>query len=233
MEYKNIVKGKFISRPNRFIAEVEINGETVRCHVKNTGRCRELLIPGADVYLEDFAGRMGSRRLRYSLIAVMKGSRLINMDSQAPNKVVAEALHSGTIQLPEMSELKAIKAEKTYGSSRLDFYVEGICGRKGFIEVKGVTLEEDGIAMFPDAPTERGVRHIEELCKAVSEGFCAYIVFVIQMKGIELFTPNYRTHAAFGESLKKASACGVHILCFDCLVTPDSITAGNPVKLRL
>ena len=224
MEYKNIVKGKFISRPNRFIAEVEINGETVRCHVKNTGRCKELLIPGTDVYMEDFAGRMRSRRLRYSLIAVTKGNTLINMDSQAPNKVVAEALHSDTIQLPEMSELKAIKAEKTYGSSRLDFYVEDICG---------VTLEEDGIAMFPDAPTERGVRHIEELCKAVSEGFCAYIVFVIQMKGIELFTPNYRTHAAFGESLKKASACGVHILCFDCLVTPGSITAGNPVKLRL
>ena len=111
--------------------------------------------------------------------------------------------------------------------------MEDICGRKGFIEVKGVTLEEDDIAMFPDAPTERGVRHTEELCKAVSEGFCAYIVFVIQMKGIELFTPNYRTHAAFGESLKKASACGVHILCFDCLVTPGSITAGNPVKLRL
>ena len=169
MEYKNIVKGKFISRPNRFIAEVEINGETVRCHVKNTGRCRELLIPGTDVYMEDFAGRMRSRRLRYSLIAVTKGNTLINMDSQAPNKVIAEALHSGTIQLPEMSELKAIKAEKTYGSSRLDFYVEDICGRKGFIEVKGVTLEEDGIAMFPDAPTERGVRHTEELCKAVSD----------------------------------------------------------------
>ena len=233
MEYKNIVKGKFISRPNRFIAEVEISGEPVRCHVKNTGRCRELLIPGADVYLEDFAGRMGSRRLRYSLIAVMKGNTLINMDSQAPNKVVAEALHSCTIQLPEMSELRVIKAEKTYGGSRLDFYVEDICGRKGFIEVKGVTLEEGGIAMFPDAPTERGVRHIDDLCNAVSEGFRAYIVFVIQMKGISLFTPNYRTHAAFGEALKKASACGVHILCCDCLVTPDSITAGTSVKLRL
>ena len=137
MEYKNIVKGKFISRPNRFIAEVEINGETVRCHVKNTGRCRELLIPGTDVYMEDFAGRMRSRKLRYSLIAVMKGSRLINMDSQAPNKVIAEALKSGAIRLPEMNSLRVIKAEKTYGSSRLDFYVDDICGRHGFIEVKG------------------------------------------------------------------------------------------------
>lgn len=233
MKYKNIVKGKFISRPNRFIAEVEIDGETARCHVKNTGRCRELLLPGADVYVEDFAGRMGNRRLRYSLITVRKGNRLINMDSQAPNKVVAEALHYGAIQLPEMSELKEIKSEKTYSSSRLDFYVEDTCGRQGFIEVKGVTLEEDGIAMFPDAPTERGVRHIEELCRAVSEGFCAYIVFVIQMQGISLFTPNYITHAAFGEALKKASACGVHILCLDCPVTPDSITAGNPVAFRL
>lgn len=233
MEYKNIVKGKFISRPNRFIAEVEINGETVRCHVKNTGRCRELLIPGADVYLEDFDGRMGSRKLRYSLIAVRKGNTLINMDSQAPNKVVAEALHCGAIQLPGMNELKIIKAEKTCGSSRLDFYVEDICCRKGFIEVKGVTLEENGIAMFPDAPTERGLRHIEELCRAVSEGFCGYILFVIQMQGVSLFTPNYRTHAAFGEALKKAAFCGVHILCTDCIVTPDSITAGNPVKLRL
>ena len=233
MEYKNIVKGKFISRPSRFIAEVKINGETALCHVRNTGRCKELLITGADVYMEDFAGRMGNRRLRYSLIAVIKGNMLINMDSQAPNKVVAEAFQSGVIRLPEMSELRVIKAEKAYGSSRLDFYVENTCGRKGFIEVKGVTLEENGIAMFPDAPTERGVRHIEELCRAVSEGFCAYIVFVIQMKGVSLFTPNYRTHAAFGEALKKASACGVHILCCDCLVTPGSISAGVPVKLRL
>ena len=233
MRYSSIKDAIFLARPNRFVAQVLLDGQELTVHVKNTGRCKELLIPGTDVYMEDFAGRMRSRRLRYSLIAVTKGNTLINMDSQAPNKVVAEALHSGTIQLPEMSELKAIKAEKTYGSSRLDFYVEDICGRQGFIEVKGVTLEEDGIAMFPDAPTERGVRHTEELCKAVSEGFCAYIVFVIQMKGIELFTPNYRTHAAFGESLKKASACGVHILCFDCLVTPGSITAGNPVKLRL
>lgn len=233
MEYKNIVKGKFISRPNRFVAEVEIDGKAVTAHVKNTGRCRELLIPGAVVYLEDFSGRMGSRRLRYSLICVMKGNTLVNMDSQTPNKVVREALQSGVIRLPEMSRPEIIKAEKSYGDSRLDFYAEDKDGKRGLVEVKGVTLEKDGTAMFPDAPTERGIRHIEELCKAVSEGYCAYIVFVIQLQGISIFTPNYETHPAFGEALKKAVACGVHILCFDCLVKPDSISAGSPVDFRL
>ncbi len=233
MEYKNIVKGKFISRPNRFVAEVEINGEIFSAHVKNTGRCRELLIPGAVVYLEDFSGRMGSRRLRYSLICVMKGNTLVNMDSQAPNKVVREALQSGALRLPGMGALRTVKAEIPYGISRLDFYAEDKDGKRGLVEVKGVTLEKDGTAMFPDAPTERGVRHIEELCRAASEGYCAVIVFVIQMQGISLFTPNYKTHPAFGEALRKADSCGVHILCFDCLVTPGSIIAGNPVDFRL
>lgn len=233
MKYKNIVKGKFISRPNRFVAEVEINGEAVSAHVKNTGRCRELLIPGAVVYLEDFSGRMGSRRLRYSLICVMKGDTIVNMDSQAPNRVVREALQSGAVRLPEMGVLRKIKAETPYGSSRLDFYAEDRDGKKALVEVKGVTLEKNGTAMFPDAPTERGVRHIEELCKAASEGYCAVIIFVIQMQGISLFTPNCETHPEFGEALHKAASCGVHILCFDCLVTPDSITAGSPVDFRL
>ena len=233
MEYKNIVKGKFISRPNRFVAEIEINGEAVSAHVKNTGRCRELLVPGAVVYLEDFSGRMGSRRLRYSLICVMKGNTLVNMDSQSPNKVVREALQSGAVRLPEMGVLRKIKAETPYGSSRLDFYAEDKDGKRGLVEVKGVTLEKNGTAMFPDAPTERGVRHIEELCKAASEGYCAVIIFVIQMEGVSLFTPNCETHPAFGEALKKAVAAGVHILCFDCIVAPDSITCGNPVDFRL
>ena len=233
MEYKNIIKGKFISRPNRFIAMVEANGEIAECHVKNTGRCRELLIPGTTVYMEDFAGRMGSRRLRYSLICVEKGSRLINMDSQAPNAVVREALQNEAILLPGMDTLKIIAPEKTYGSSRLDFYIEDISGRCGFAEVKGVTLEADSVAMFPDAPTERGIRHIEELCRAAAQGFNAYIIFVIQMQGIDVFTPNYKTHADFGNALKKAAETGVHILCYDCHVEPDSIAVGSPVNFRL
>lgn len=233
MEYKNIVKGKFISRPNRFIAMVEANGEITQCHVRNTGRCRELLIPGAAVYMEDFAGRMGSRKLRYSLVCVEKGNRLINMDSQAPNAVVREALQNETILLPGMNTLKTIVPEKTYGSSRLDFYIEDISGICGFAEVKGVTLEADSVAMFPDAPTERGIRHIEELCRAAAQGFNAYIIFVIQMQGIDMFTPNYKTHADFGNALKKASEAGVHILCYDCHVEPDSIAVKSPVNFRL
>ena len=233
MEYKNIVKGKFISRPNRFIARVEVGGQIAECHVKNTGRCRELLLPGTTVYMEDFAGRMGSRRLRYSLICVIKGSRLINMDSQAPNAVIREALQNEKILLPGMDRLKTIAPEKTYGSSRLDFYLEDISESCGFAEVKGVPLEANGTAMFPDAPTERGIRHIEELCRAAAQGFNAYIIFVIQMQGIDMFAPNYKTHAAFGDALKKASKAGVHILCYDCIVTYDSIAVRSPVNFIL
>lgn len=262
MKYEKIVKAKFIERPNRFVAKVAIEGEeeVVRVHVKNTGRCKELLIPGTTVYLEDFEGRMGNRKMRYSLIAVEKnlaigkqtdgkqGERvdadiqtlLINMDSQAPNKVVHEALKSGVLKLPGFSQLTNIQPEKTYGKSRFDFYVEGISGsganekiQKAFIEVKGVTLESDGFARFPDAPTERGVKHIEELCGAIDDGYKAYIVFVIQMKKIHTFGPNYETHPQFGEALAKAAEKGVQILAYDCEVTPDSLQLDMPVSVEL
>ena len=159
MKYENMVKGKFVARPNRFIAEIIIGEERVRAHVKNTGRCRELLVPGAEVYLEDFDGRMGTRKMRYSLIAVVKAGNIFNIDSQAPNKICEEGLLSGHIRIPGMDRITLVQREKTFGDSRLDFYVEDVCGRKGWIEVKGVTLEEDGVARFPDAPTERGLKH--------------------------------------------------------------------------
>ncbi|MEG0391520.1 MAG: DNA/RNA nuclease SfsA, partial [Anaerovoracaceae bacterium] len=178
MEYEKIVKGKFLSRPNRFVALVEIQGETVKAHVKNTGRCKELLLPGAEIYLEDFAGRMGTRKLRYSLISVKKGETLINMDSSAPNKVVGEALSQGKLILPGMEELVKVKPEQTFGNSRFDFFVEDKTGKKGYIEVKGVTLEVEGIARFPDAPTVRGIKHIEELMVAADQGYGAYLIFV-------------------------------------------------------
>ncbi|MEG0157524.1 MAG: DNA/RNA nuclease SfsA, partial [Anaerovoracaceae bacterium] len=201
MEYEKIVKGKFLSRPNRFVALVEIQGETVKAHVKNTGRCKELLLPGAEIYLEDFAGRMGTRKLRYSLISVKKGETLINMDSSAPNKVVGEALSQGKLILPGMEELVKVKPEQTFGNSRFDFFVEDKTGKKGYIEVKGVTLEVEGIARFPDAPTVRGIKHIEELMVAADQGYGAYLIFVIQMEGISSIEPNDETHKAFGDAL--------------------------------
>ena len=237
MRYENIVKGKFIERPNRFVAVVEVEGEPHRVHVKNTGRCRELLVPGATVYLEDFIDRMGSRKMRFSLIGVEKVSDdktlLINMDSQAPNKVVKEALLDGTLPLPEMTELKEVKGEFTYGDSRIDFYVKDSMGKEGLIEVKGVTLENDGIASFPDAPTERGIKHLGELEKAVIEGKNAYALFVIQMKEIDVFTPNDERHKAFGDALRRASSNGVKVLAYDCIVGEDSLIIDKEVKVRL
>ena len=249
MKYEKIVQAKFIERENRFVAKVEVpgsgangGGEVVKVHVKNTGRCRELLLPGSTVYLEDFAGRMGSRRMRYSLVAVEKafggGKLLVNMDSQAPNKVVQEALADGRIRLPGFAdaedasgagaELTLIRPEAKFGNSRFDFYVE--CSpNRAFIEVKGVTLEENGHARFPDAPTERGVKHINELIKAHGEGYGAYIIFVVQMEGMKDVAPNYETHPEFGEALAKASEAGVKILGYDCLVTPDSLTVKGKI----
>lgn len=233
MKYKNIVEGKFIERPNRFIARIEVDGKEERAHVKNTGRCRELLIPGTEIYLEDFSGRMGSRKMRYSLIGVKKGEELVNIDSQAPNAAVKEALLSGKLQLPEMAELSVVKAEYKYGNSRLDFFVEDINGKKGLIEVKGVTLEEEGVAKFPDAPTERGVRHVEELTEAVKENYSVYVIFVIQMKGIKEMQPNDKTHRAFGDALRNAEKAGVHILAYDCLITEDSMEVDNSISVNL
>ncbi|MFQ9892043.1 MAG: DNA/RNA nuclease SfsA [Emergencia sp.] len=233
MKYENICKGNFIARPNRFIAEVSVRGETVRAHVKNTGRCRELLLPGAVVYLEDFEGRMGNRKLRYSLIGVEKGETPVNMDSQAPNGVCEEALLSGKLKLPGMGELSLVRREKTYGASRFDFYLEDEKGNRAFMEVKGVTLEEGGVARFPDAPTERGVKHVEELCRAKEEGFLCYVLFVIQMQGVCRFEPNDRTHKAFGDALRRAEKKGVIVLACDCKVTRNTLNIENMIPVQL
>ena len=226
MKYKNIRQGIFLSRPNRFIAYVELDGEVVKCHVKNTGRCKELLIEGVTVFLEEHDNP--NRKTKYSLIGVKKGDILINMDSQAPNKVVEEWLKEGGLyENPSL-----VKREKTYGNSRFDFYVEA--GEKRcFIEVKGVTLEEEQIAKFPDAPTERGIKHIKELCDCRKDGYEAYIIFVIQLKGIVKFEPNIQTQPEFQQALVKAKRAGVHILAYDCLVTQDELWIDQKIDVDL
>lgn len=226
MHYKNIRAGRFLSRPNRFIAKVEINGKEEVCHVKNTGRCRELLIPGAIVFVQE--ADYAHRKTKYDLIGVRKGERMINMDSQVPNKV----FHQWVSEKDYFKELKLIKPEYKYHNSRFDFYIEA-GQRKILVEVKGVTLEEEEVALFPDAPTERGVKHIQELSQAVMEGYEAYVVFIIQMKGVKYFTPNVKTHRAFGEALIQAQKHGVKILALDCLVTEDLIEARDFVEIRL
>lgn len=232
MRYEKVCNGTFIERPNRFIAKVVIDGKEETVHVKNTGRCRELLVPGAEVYMEDFEGRMGKRKLRYSLIAVKKGSLLINMDSQAPNYVVEEALTDGRIKPPGMGKLTCIKREKTFGDSRYDFYLEDEEGRKGWMEVKGVTLEDNGICRFPDAPTQRGKKHINGLAKAVEMGYTCQVVFVIQMNGMKSFEPNDATDQDFGDALREASSCGVSVLAYDCTVEPDSLQINSQIKVE-
>lgn len=227
MRYENIATGQFKSRPNRFIAMVEIDGKIEKCHVKNTGRCRELLLPDAEVYLEKSGNPQ--RKTAYDLIGVKKEELLINMDSQAPNKAVKEWLEEEAY----FKHVTFIKPECKYGNSRIDFYLETEEGRKIFIEVKGVTLEEEGIARFPDAPTERGIKHIQELQQAVAEGYEAYILFVIQMKEIRQFEPNDRTHQAFGDALREAQKHGVSILAYDCVVTRDSMRLDSPVKVQI
>lgn len=224
MKYERMEKGRFIERPNRFIAYVEIAGKKETVHVKNTGRCAELLKPGAEVFLQKSDNP--ERKTQWDLIGVKKGKRMINMDSQIPNKVVEEWIRKGNL----FPNATLIKPEKTYKQSRFDLYVEE-GERKIFIEVKGVTLEMDGIVKFPDAPTERGVKHIHELCEAVQEGYEAYIFFVIQMKGVRYFTPNMITHAAFGEALYQAQEKGVHVLAYDCKVSKDSIEMGKEVPV--
>ena len=225
MTYANIQKGIFLCRPNRFIAEVEINGKTEICHVKNTGRCKELLIPGATVYADYVENP--SRSTAYDLIAVYKGDTLVSIDSQAPNRAFGEYLHQGKL----FADVTHVKAEVKYGGSRFDFYVE-TATIKAFIEVKGVTLEESGIAMFPDAPTERGVKHLNELAACIATGYEAYAVFIIQMKGVSHFTPNYKTHQNFGDTLAKVANAGVKLLAFDCAVKPDEMVIGNPIPIK-
>ena len=233
MRYDNILPATFLARPNRFIAHAVLDGETVVCHVKNTGRCRELLVPGCTVYLQDHGSNL-SRKTRYDLIAVekqrpRKTPLLINMDSQAPNKVFAEWARSGSF----LPDLTLLRPETTWGGSRFDFYYETAAGEKGFVEVKGCTLEEYGLASFPDAPTERGVKHIEELTHCLSEGYRAMILFIVKMKDVTHLEPNDRTHPAFGEALRKAQNAGVRIEAVDCVITPDSVTARNPLSIKL
>lgn len=226
MQYKIIKEGRFISRPNRFIAKVNIDGVEETVHVKNTGRCKELLVPGAKVYLEHFPN--SKRKTAYDLVAVEKGSLLINMDSQAPNKMVGEWLRE---QEP-FGKITLLKPEYTHGDSRFDFYME-MGERKLLLEVKGVTLEEDGVVKFPDAPTERGVKHIQGLIKCLEEGYEAAVLFVVQMQGARCFEPNWATQPEFGEALIKASEAGVKVLARECAVTKDSLRITDAVEVRL
>jgi sugar fermentation stimulation protein A len=226
MRYENILRAKFIDRPNRFIANIEIEGRNEVCHVKNTGRCKELLLPGANLFVQEFD--CSSRRTKYDLISVFKGDRLINMDSQVPNKVFSEwARDKGFFK-----DIRILKPEQKYENSRFDFYMED-GNKKIFVEVKGVTLEEKGVAMFPDAPTERGLKHLNELASCIDEGYEAYVVFIIQMKDVLYFTPNAKTDRIFAETLAKVRDKGVKILALDCEVTPDSITGRNLVDINL
>ena len=226
MRYKYIKKAKFLSRPNRFIAHIEIDGKQEICHVKNTGRCKELLIPDARVFVQEING--DNRKTKYDLIGVYKGERLINIDSQVPNKVFHEWVMGNNF----FKNIKLIRPECKYKSSRLDFYIETDL-RKIFVEVKGVTLEINGVALFPDAPTERGIKHINDLCYAIDEGFEAYLVFIIQMKDVLYFAPNNETHQAFGEALINAEKHGVKIIALDCEVAADYIAARDFVEVRL
>ena len=226
MKYEKIRPGTFLDRPNRFVAHVELGGTAAVCHVKNTGRCRELLVPGAKVYLEESGNP--ARKTQYDLIAVEKGTRLINMDAQAPNRVFEEWARGGGF-LPELSLLRP---ETTYRNSRFDFYWESSAER-GFVEVKGVTLEEDGVVRFPDAPTLRGVKHLEELAAARQAGYQAALCFIVQLAGAKYVQPNDVTHPQFGQALRQAAAAGVEVFALGCSVTPDSLTAADPVPVRL
>lgn len=226
MKYSNTEKGVFVSRPNRFIAEVMINGVIKICHVKNTGRCKELLIKGASVILEKSDNPL--RKTQYDLIAVYKGDRLVNIDSQAPNRVFGEwAEKSGFF-----GRLTLIKPECRYKNSRFDFYLE-TDSRKIFAEVKGVTLENNHVAMFPDAPTERGVKHLKELSDAVRNGYEAYVFFVVQMKNCKYFTPNAATHPEFASALKTAAESGVKVCCVDCTVAENELHISGFVDVVL
>ena len=226
MEYRHIVPAVFLSRPNRFIARVEIGGREEVVHVKNTGRCRELLVPGRTVWLE--GSDNPARKTKYDLVAVDKDGLLVNMDAQAPNKVFGEWAAAGGFR----EGLTLLRPETTYGSSRFDFYWESSKSR-GFVEVKGVTLEEDGVVRFPDAPTLRGVKHLDELAKAREAGYEAAVCFVIQMENVRWFAPNDETHPEFGQALRRAAQAGVEILAMDCAVTPQSLTMGKSVPIRL
>ena len=225
MHYDRMVKGTFLARPNRFVAHIEIDGQIEVCHVKNTGRCRELLPVGAQVWCQKSTNP--GRKTNYDLIAVQKGERLINMDSQAPNAAVGEWLHSGGL-----GDVEQVRAEAVHGESRVDFSFV-LNGKRCFLEVKGVTLETDGVCAFPDAPTQRGTKHLRGLTAAVAEGYGAYVLFVIQMKNVQYLHPNDETDPAFGTALREAAAAGVQVLAMDCRVTPQSMTLGESIPVRL
>lgn len=227
MRYERITQGSFLERPNRFLAYAELAGKKEVIHVKNTGRCAELLKPGAVIYVQE--SQNPERKTKWDLIAVEKGDRIINMDSQIPNRVVQEWIEEGNL----FENVRLVKPETTYCNSRFDLYVETGDKRKIFIEVKGVTLEENGVVRFPDAPSERAVKHLEELGHAVKEGYEAYVFFVIQMKGVRYFTPNRDTHPAFCDALKRAQAAGVHVLAYDCEVSADSIEVNEEIPVVL
>ena len=225
MHYDNMVKGQFAHRPNRFIAHVVIDGEQQVCHVKNTGRCRELLPAGATVWCQRASNP--NRKTAFDLIAVQKGERLINMDSQAPNAAARHWLEAGGL-----GEISDLNAEVTHGDSRFDFsFVKD--GKTCFLEVKGVTLENDGVCAFPDAPTARGTKHLKGLRKAVQEGCGAFVLFVIQMADVKYLHPNDATDPAFGMALREAAAAGVTVLAMDCAVTPETMHLRLPVPVKL
>lgn len=229
MEYKKIVEGTFLERPNRFLAKVIIGEQEETVHVKNTGRCRELLPQGAKVFLADEGDK--PRKTRYDLVAVEKNGRMINMDSQAPNAAVLEWLQGGFFSC-EVGEVEEIKPECTYGDSRFDFYIK-TKDTEAFLEVKGVTLEKDNVVSFPDAPSQRAVKHVEELIKAHKAGYEAYILFVVQMQDVDFLIPNEETHPEFAFALRKAKEAGVHILAYDSFVTPSGMRLNKPVDVYL
>ena len=225
MQYSDMVPGRFQARPNRFIAHVEIGGQVEVCHVKNTGRCRELLPVGAEVWCQRSSNP--SRKTKYDLITVRKGQRLINMDSQAPNLAAKEWLEQGGL-----GDLEQLRPETIHGDSRFDFsFVKD--GKVCFLEVKGVTLENDGVCAFPDAPTDRGARHLRGLAQAVQDGYGAYVLFVIQMADVKYLHPNDATDPEFGKALRQAAAEGVQVLAVDCHVTEDTMSIKNRLEVRL
>lgn len=230
LEYDRMFPAVFQSRPNRFLAQCMLGGQLVTAHVKNTGRCRELLVPGARVLLQHTPAP--GRKTRYTLALVQKAGRWVQIDSQAPNRLVEEALRCRRLALPGLGEAQTIRPETVYGQSRFDFYLEG-GGKKAFAEVKGVTLEQGGWACFPDAPTQRGVKHLEHLAHAAREGYLCYVIFVIQMSGILGFCPNWKTHPAFAEALLRACEEGVIPLAFETTVTPEQAQLAGPVPVDL
>lgn len=225
MRYENMVPGIFLARPNRFIAHVEIEGQEQIVHVKNTGRCRELLPAGAKVWCQHWDNP--SRKTKYDLIFVQKGEKLICMDSQAPNAAAKEWLLSGGL-----GQIEELKGEYTHGDSRFDFSFMKE-GRRCFLEVKGVTLENDGVCAFPDAPTQRGVKHLQGLTRLAQEGYGAYVLFVIQMADVKYLHPNDATDPAFGNALREAKRQGVEVLAAECAVTPESMMITKPVEVKL